>query len=73
MPFNMDTKYKFVDTPEGPDRVVRVLEDLDVMAVDLEADSMYHFQDKVCLIQLAVGHQIFIVDPIKLESIEPLK
>lgn len=73
MPFNTDTKYKFVDTPEGLDRLVRVLKDLDVMAVDLEADSMYHFQDKVCLIQLAVGHQIFIVDPIKLESIEPLK
>jgi len=73
MPFNTDTKYKLVDTPEGLDHLVCILKDLDVMAVDLEADSMYHFQDKVCLIQLAAGHQIFIVDPIKLKSIKPLK
>jgi ribonuclease D len=73
MPFNTDSKFKFVDTPEGLDRLVSAIKDLDLIAVDLEADSMYHFQDKVCLIQLAVGHQIFIVDPIKLESIELLK
>ncbi len=73
MPPNPNTKYEFVDSLEGLDHLVSMLEGLDVMAVDLEADSMYHFQDQVCLIQMAIGHQIFIVDPIKLESLEPLK
>jgi len=73
MPSNSDITYEFVDTPAGLDRLVSTIRDLDVLALDLEADSMYHFQDKVCLIQLATTRQIYIIDPIRLESIERLE
>ena len=73
MPLNNDIQYEFVDTQKGLDRLVSNISGLDVMAVDLEADSMYHFQDKVCLIQLATRRQIYIIDPIRLESIKQFK
>ena len=65
--------YELVDTPSALKRLVNSLKNVDVMAVDLEADSMYHFQDRVCLIQLSVSEHIFIIDPIRLSSIEALK
>ena len=73
MPLTSEVTYEFIDTLEGLDRLASTIDGLGVMAVDLEADSMYHFQDQVCLIQMAAGRQIFIIDPIRLESIEPLK
>ncbi len=68
-----DPPYELIDTPAGLGRLARSLENLDTLAVDLEADSMYHFQDRVCLIQLATRRQIYIIDPIRLKSLEPLK
>lgn len=73
MPHKSNVKYEFVDTLKGLDRLVSTFGDIDLLAIDLEADSMYHFQDQVCLIQLATRQQIFIIDPIRLESIEILK
>lgn len=34
------------------------------VAVDIEADSLHHFYEKVCLIQLTVNGNNFIVDPL---------
>jgi ribonuclease D len=42
------------------------------IAVDLEADSMYHFQEKVCLIQVAADRSIFLIDPLQIDNLEPL-
>jgi ribonuclease D len=42
------------------------------IAVDLEADSMYHFQEKVCLIQVAADRRIFLIDPLQTDNLEPL-
>ncbi len=43
------------------------------VAVDLEADSMYHFREKVCLLQMCAGNQIAIIDPLVLDDLSPLK
>lgn len=43
-----------------------------LLAVDLEADSMYHFKEKVCLLQLAAGHSVMVVDPLQIEDLSPL-
>jgi ribonuclease D len=34
------------------------------VALDTEADSFHHYYEKVCLIQLAVGDRVFLVDPL---------
>ena len=34
------------------------------VAIDTEADSLYHYYHKVCLIQITLDEQNYIVDPL---------
>lgn len=43
------------------------------IAVDLEADSMYHYQEKVCLLQLVADGTVLIVDPLAVPDLSVLK
>jgi ribonuclease D len=43
------------------------------IAVDLEADSMFHFREKVCLLQVATEHHSFVIDPLKIVHLDALK
>lgn len=43
------------------------------VAVDLEADSMFHFKEKVCLIQIGTGDEVYIIDPFTVSAIESLR
>ena len=38
-----------------------------VIAVDVEADSMFNFQEKVCLIQMASPSAMLVIDPLKIK------
>ncbi len=42
------------------------------LAVDTEANSLYAYQEQVCLIQLSTTGQDFIVDPLALDDLNPL-
>ena len=44
-----------------------------VIGVDLEADSMYHFQEKVCLIQIATRTTTAVIDPLQIKNLAVLK
>jgi len=66
-------QFEFVDTTSDLDIVLKSLRGVDALAVDLEADSMFHFQEKVCLIQIASDRHLFIVDPIPIEDLSALK
>jgi len=68
----MKNNYQIVDTAAGLEKAVSVLEKENVIAVDLEADSMYHFKEKVCLIQLATEKISVVVDPLQIEDLSPL-
>jgi len=39
---------------------------------DTEADSLHHYQEKLCLIQLAVRDRFVLIDPFTIEDIRPL-
>ena len=41
------------------------------IGVDLEADSMFHYQEKVCLIQISTPSQHILVDPLSLDDLSP--
>ena len=66
-------QFEFVDTPSGLEVVLKALRGADAIAVDLEADSMFHFKEKVCLIQIASLDHLFIVDPIRVRDLSVLK
>ena len=54
------------------DAVGMALKETEV-AVDLEADSMYHFRERVCLIQMAFRDRVVIIDPLTIQDMSPLK
>ena len=43
-----------------------------ILAVDLEADSMFHFQEKVCLLQMAGNGENVVIDPLEVNDLSPL-
>jgi hypothetical protein len=45
-------------------RMVEKLAGETVLAWDLEADSLHHYREKVCLIQIATSEEVFLVDPL---------
>ncbi|MCK5311226.1 MAG: HRDC domain-containing protein [Desulfobacteraceae bacterium] len=44
-----------------------------IIAVDIEADSMHHFKEKVCLIQIAGTKSACVLDPLKVDDFSKLK
>jgi ribonuclease D len=42
------------------------------LAVDLEADSMHHYQEKVCLLQVSGTQQSALIDPLAMTDLSPL-
>jgi ribonuclease D len=43
-----------------------------VLAFDLEADSLHHYQEKVCLIQVSSVLETALIDPLALPDLSPL-
>jgi ribonuclease D len=73
IPSEGSLRYDIVSTPADLQSLAAELEVETAFGVDLEADSMYHFQEKVCLLQLASGQRNVLVDTIALNDLSPLK
>ena len=43
-----------------------------VVAVDLESNGFHRYPERVCLVQLAVGEEIYLIDPLGVEDMSPL-
>ncbi|MGB5985814.1 MAG: HRDC domain-containing protein [Desulfobacterales bacterium] len=69
----LDAPGAYIERPEDLKRAAKFLGRHARLAVDLEADSMYHYQERVCLIQLAAAGQGYLVDPLVLPDLSPLK
>lgn len=66
-------EYDYVDDAAGMRRLAEALDGARALAVDTEADSLFSYKEKVCLIQLATDRgDSFVVDPLALDSIDPL-
>lgn len=67
-----------IDTVAGFDKMLAALADAPRIALDTEADSLFHYWPKVCLIQLSVSAGArdsvidFLVDPLRVKDIQPL-
>jgi ribonuclease D len=69
----MSMAIETITSPEELREAVHILRRSAAVAVDLEADSMFHFQERVCLLQLATAEHLWVLDPLALESLEPLR
>lgn len=67
--------YEIITQRSDLERLAKQLLREEVVAVDTEADSFYHYFDKVCLVQIATRDGCWLVDPIALggaSELEPL-
>jgi len=69
----MEIETQIIDTAADLEEVARSLEKEKAVAVDLEADSMYHYKEKVCLIQIATEKISVVIDPLAIKDLSPLK
>jgi ribonuclease D len=69
----MEADYQIIDTVTELERVVTILEREKTIAIDLEADSMFHFKEKVCLIQVASKNRSIVIDPLQIKDLSSLK
>ncbi len=63
---------EIISTPERLEVLVGKFLGEEVVAFDLEADSMHHYREKVCLVQIAASPGVFLIDPLLLSELTPL-
>ena len=73
MDFAPQTDFQLIDNAKDLERFAAGLKKAACLAVDLEADSMFHFQERVCLIQIATGTQTVVIDPIECGALAVLQ
>ena len=66
-------EYQIIDSLPALKKAAAVFEREEAIAVDLEADSMHHFKEKVCLIQMASAKLNLLVDPLLIMDMSPLQ
>jgi ribonuclease D len=67
-----EINHEWIDTLPGLEGAARVLCQAEVIGVDLEADSMYHYFEKVCLLQIATESTTYVIDPLALRDLSTL-
>lgn len=65
-------KWKLIANQTDLEEILPDLASLDVLAMDLEADSMYHYHEKICLIQILGSKFNYLIDPLSIPDITPL-
>ncbi len=66
------SEFVWVDTPDGLARVASAVRTASRVALDTEADSLHHYFEKVCLMQITAGRTNFLIDPLAGLDLAPL-
>jgi len=61
-----------ITRPPALHRLVRELLREPIVAVDTESNSLYAYQEQVCLVQFSTPQVDFLVDPLALDDLSPL-
>ena len=73
-----ESDYEFIDTPEHLARWLEATQaHMEVSGetrccLDTEADSLHHYHEKLCLLQLACAGRFALVDPLAIEDVSGL-
>jgi ribonuclease D len=63
---------KLITRPQALRELVEQLLQEPIVAVDTESNSLYAYQEQVCLIQFSTSEEDFLVDPLALADLSPL-
>lgn len=63
--------FTFIESDADLEDACKRMSEYSIIGVDLEADSMHSFKEKICLIQIATGDEAFLVDPFTINQFSP--
>jgi ribonuclease D len=66
------SSYRLIDQPEQLAPLLAALDKVEEVSLDTEADNMYHYRVRVCLLQFLVSGEIFLVDALAPIDLKPL-
>lgn len=66
------TAYQLISTNQHLEQVCGGLHGETELALDLEADSLHHYREKVCLLQLSNRRDTWLIDPLQVSDLAPL-
>lgn len=66
------TEYMLIENDADLKKIIPELKGEAAIGVDLEADSMFHYQEKVCLVQISTQRLNLLIDPLSVEDLSPL-
>lgn len=72
VPFPLDASYELIETRSGLEAYLGDVADAPFVCMDLEADNLHHYREQLCLIQLHAGGRTALVDPLAIDSCQPL-
>lgn len=64
--------FVLIDTPAALAPLYAALDRVDEVAMDTEADNMFHYRTRVCLLQFLVDGEVYLVDLMTPLPLEPL-
>jgi ribonuclease D len=67
-----NTELVWIDQPQKLREVVSALSEEDILAVDTESNSLYAYQEQVCLIQFSTREKDILVDALALPDLSSL-
>lgn len=65
--------YEFIETASQLEEFAQQARRASFVAVDLEADSMFHYREKVCLLQMTANGYTAVIDPLAVSDFSSLK
>jgi len=63
--------FEYIDEPSGLERLTQELVGSSCVALDTEANSLHNYYERVCLLQLSIGEEHFILDPLADLDLQP--
>jgi ribonuclease D len=71
-PLEQMVSFALVASPEAYREMLEALRPASRIAVDIEADSLYHYFEKVCLIQISTDSSTFVLDALAVRDLGDL-
>jgi ribonuclease D len=66
------TPIEMITSPDQLQQAASIFAQQKLLACDLEADSMHHYREQVCLLQISTETRNFIIDPLVCPDFTPL-
>ena len=57
-------EFTYIETADALQDLIAIMGRARKVALDTEADSLYHYFEKVCLVQLTVERESYVIDPL---------